>query len=69
MSLKIRRLAITALLTIAALVPAAAADASPSENGCNGLLRAGYSTYQNVGDTHGHQTVHHQMDAHHCHHG
>jgi hypothetical protein len=68
MSLKMRRLAVTAILALAALAPATAANASPSENGCNGLLRAGYSTFQNVGDTNGHQTVHHQQDAHDCHH-
>lgn len=68
MSLKLRRLATAALLTVAAVAPASVAHAAPSENGCNGLVRAGYATYQNVGDTHGHQTVHHQQDAHHCHH-
>lgn len=68
MSWKLRRLALAALLAVAALAPASAAQASPSENGCNGLHRAGYATFQNVGDTHGHQTVHHQQDVRHCHH-
>ena len=68
MSIKIRRLVVVATLALAALAPATAANASPGENGCNGLLRAGYSTFQNVGDTVGHQTVHHQQDAHGCHH-
>lgn len=68
MSMRIRRLTVTAMLTLAALAPATAATAMPSENGCNGLLRAGFSTFKNVGDTNGHQTVHHQQEAHGCHH-
>lgn len=68
MRVKIQRALLIAMFAIAALIPAAAASAAPSENGCNGLIRAGYATFQNVGDTHGHATVHHQQDAHGCHH-
>ena len=64
-----RRLLMTAFLASVWLVPASAAAAGPSPNGCNGLLNAGYATFSNVGDTHGHETVHHQQDAHDCHHG
>ncbi len=60
---------VTALFASVAMVPASAANADPSSNGCNGLLNAGYATFSNVGDTHGHETVHHQQDVHHCHHG
>ena len=66
---RIRRALVIVMFAIAALAPAAAASAAPSENGCNGLTRAGYATFQNVGDTNGHATVHHQQDAHGCHHG
>ena len=69
MSMKVRRVVVIAMFAVAALVPASAAGAAPSENGCNGLLNAGFATFANVGDTHGHETVHHQQDAHGCHHG
>ena len=69
MSKKFRRALVIVMFALAALAPASAVSAAPSENGCNGLIRAGYATFQNVGDTHGHQTVHHQQDAHDCHHG
>ncbi len=68
MTLRIRRSLVIVMVVIGALVPASAVSAAPSENGCNGLIRAGYATFQNVGDTHGHATVHHQQDAHGCHH-
>jgi hypothetical protein len=67
--MRLRRLTIIAAFAIAAIAPASAVNAAPSENGCNGLVRAGYATFQNVGDTHGHQVVHHQQDVRHCHHG
>ena len=48
-----------------AVVPVAAA--SPSENGCNGLYEvARLATFKNGKDTHGHEIVHHQFEAHGC---
>lgn len=64
-----RRVLVTSLFAIAALVPASTAVANPSANGCNGLFEvARFATFQNVGDTHGHATVHHQFERHGCDH-
>ena len=62
-----KRLLVTLVLALAALFPASAALASQSQNGCNGLYDvARFATFQNVGDTHGHATVHHQFELRGC---
>lgn len=63
----LRRLGVAIALAVAVLTSASAAGASPSENGCNGLFeKARFATFKNVGDTHGHETVHHQFELHGC---
>ena len=55
-----------AAVGISLFVGASTAEAS-SENGCNGLYEvARFATFKNVGDTHGHETVHHQFELHGC---
>ena len=65
---KSRALFAAALAAASIVSIGTSAQGAPSENGCNGLLNAGFATFANVGDTHGHETVHHQQDAHGCHH-
>lgn len=60
------RLLITLVFMIGGLIPATAAVAAPSSNGCNGFEVARFATFKNVGDTHGHQMVHHQLERHGC---
>lgn len=56
-----------AVVALATIFPASAAGAAPSENGCNGLYEvARFATFKNGKDTHGHETVHHQFEAHGC---
>lgn len=63
----IRRIGVTTALTIAVLTSVSTAEATPRENGCNGLFEvARFATFKNVGDTHGHNTVHHQFELHGC---
>ncbi len=61
-----RSIAMLAGVALATIVPVTAA-AGGAENGCNGLYEvARFATFQQAGDTHGHQTVHHQFEAHGC---
>ena len=51
-----------AAVGVSLAVPAAA-SASEGHTGCNGLYeRARFATFQQVGDTHGHETVHHVFE-------
>lgn len=57
----------TVVVALATLAPASIAGAAPSENGCNGLYEvARFATFKNGKDTHGHEVVHHQFEAHGC---
>jgi hypothetical protein len=54
------------VLAIGSIAPSTA-SASGRSNACNGLHEvARFATYAQVGDTHGHQIVHHQLDRHGC---
>lgn len=49
--------------SLAALTLPLAASASEDHPGCTGLYdQARFRTYQQVGDTHGHETVHHVFE-------
>lgn len=51
-----------ATVGVSLAVPAAA-SATEGPPGCNGLYeRARFATFQQVGDTHGHETVHHVFE-------
>lgn len=64
-----RRL-VAAVAVVVSVIPAGAAMASgDSPRGCQGLYEvARFATYSQVGDTHGHETVHHQLELHGCEH-
>ena len=69
MSRRVARLAVTMAVAFGALMPASAALASPSENGCNGLFEvARFATFKNGNDTNGHEMVHVQFERHGCEH-
>jgi hypothetical protein len=63
----IRRIGVATALAVPVLMSVSAVGATPRENGCNGLFEvARFATFKNVGDTHGHDTVHHQFELHGC---
>ncbi len=68
MTRRTRRIVVAMAFAMGAILPATAASAS-AENGCNGLFEvARFATFKNGNDTHGHEMVHHQFEAHGCDH-
>lgn len=67
MASRMRRLTVALVVAVAGMIPATMAAAAPGEQGCNGLYEvARFATFNNVGDTHGHATVHHQFELRGC---
>jgi hypothetical protein len=63
----VRIVGLAAAGIIALGAPSSVAASGGASNACNGLYDvARFATYQQVGDTHGHDTVHHQFEVHGC---